>query len=188
MHVEIVIVTFTHCCQAPHVCYAKGPNYAQCMAPGTCREHWSEGEGSCEVASVDTQCAGQGGECTLSGCCVEPSNTCFLRNAHFGRCMRGCTPGVGSFADWSCQKHERFDESSLLANGHSGSAGGSSGGDGGTSFGTVALLLVLGLACGGGFAFFGLKMMSNQDGPRGRRAKFRDEPDTPGMEMGYPEE
>ena len=94
--------TYTHCCDNGHVCYQRGPNYARCMAPGTCRDVWAPAEGSCEVASVVTECAAQGGECTLSGCCVDPDLRCFLKNE---RCARG----VGSHTDHTCCRAVSLD-------------------------------------------------------------------------------
>ena len=167
--------TYTHCCQGDHVCYHRGLNYARCMAPGTCRDVWSPDVGSCEVASVITQCAYQGGECTLSGCCVDEGHSCFMKNPRYGRCMRGCTPGVGDFVDWSCELHMRLDDEGVAQlNASSESAAAASGV-------TVVLLLLAGIAVGGCCGCFAAYMLrSPESNPR---RKLADGPDTPGIEL-----
>ena len=91
--------TYTHCCENGQVCYTKGPNYALCMAPGTCRDVWpTPSDGSCEVASVVTECAALGGECTLSGCCMDEGLTCFLKNERWAHAHSGRTRIAGARA------------------------------------------------------------------------------------------
>lgn len=177
--------TYTHCCENGHQCYTKGPNFAKCMEPGTCRNVWPTPEdGSCEVASIVTECAAQGGECTLSGCCVDEGLKCFLKNERYGRCMRGCTPGQGDFLDWTCQVHER-----IPADLNAASGGGRGGGGLGNSVsgGTVMLLLLAGLVAGGGAVIGVMRWRERQEklqmSSRGRRFRGEEGPDTPETEM-----
>lgn len=98
-----------------------------------------------------------------------------MKNKGLGRCMRGCTSGVGDFIDWSCELHMRVvDDAADQANQRSASAGG------GTSVTTIILLLLAGVAVGGGISIVAYKLRPYDSNPR---TKLRDGPDTPGTEM-----
>jgi hypothetical protein len=97
--------TDTRCCQdATDVCYEHGPHFAMCLVEGQCREMWDEDVGTCNVREASYECAGKGGECTRSGCCSDDSLTCFVKDKHYARCMRGCA-SEGDLAGWSCLEH-----------------------------------------------------------------------------------
>ena len=91
-----------------------------------------------------------------------------MKNPRYGRCMRGCTPGVGDFEDWSCELHMRLDgEGVTQQNASSGGAEGASGV-------TIALLLLAGIAVGAAISFAAYKLRSPEANPR---RKLADGPD-----------
>ena len=95
-----------------------------------------------------------------------------MKNPRYGRCMRGCTPGVGDFVDWSCDLHMRLDGDASTQESASSDAAAS----GSTSMGTIVVLLLAGVAAGGGISFVLFKMRAPDRNPR---SKLQDGPDMP---------
>ena len=166
--------TYTHCCQGDQVCYHASPNYAKCMGAGTCHGLWPHvSQRTCEVASVVTRCAYQGGVCTLSGCCVDEGFTCFMKHERYGRCMRGCKSGQGDFLDWSCEVHIKLGGDASVQVYHSS--------DGVSNSVTVtAVLLLAGMLAGGGISLTVYKLNLTERNPR---TKLRSGPETLSMEL-----
>jgi len=103
----------SRCCKDPNlVCYQKDDNWADC------RTH-------CEKGKIDPKspkdlqapwsckqiekCSKAGEGCLETGCCRDPTRTCYMKNAEWADCRKSCKAGSidpnspkGTQAPWSC--------------------------------------------------------------------------------------
>jgi len=123
--------TASGCCKAAGTrCYSKGGGWGLCRPscfPGRDPTDWDSGHWDCKplgerapghyrpppqpAASapwVKEKCSGPGHNCNKTGCCTQPGNVCYRKNADWALCRPTCVPGPDPTdvdpKPWSCER------------------------------------------------------------------------------------